>query len=181
RRHYCIALSGIALDGDLEHQFDRRRDAHEPFLYTFSPWLRYGVRERWESLHAPWFYVKQTWPEAFYFHMRSVKSKMRMLQKLYWSHWFDARNNGSTISLRDFIAARAMRDWGGSTVEEAAWNYARAEFQGCIPYSREQCGEYPDILVPALRDPPFKLVFEDGKLVDRLEGKRFRPSSSSGE
>ena len=181
RRHYCIGLSGIALDGDLNHQFPKRRDAHEPFLYTFSPWLRYTVRARWESLHTPWFYERQAWREAYYFHMRSVKSKMRMLQKLYWSLWFDARNKGSTITLREFIASHAVSEWGGSGLEDAAKNYVLLEFQGCIPYSRELCGDYPDILIPALRNPPFKLVFRDGRLVDRIEKARYRPREWPGE
>jgi len=179
-RHFCIALSGIALDGDLEHQYADRRDRPEPFLYTYSPWLRYSVRARWESLITPWFYEKQEWPEACYFHMRSVKSSLRMMQKLYWSRWFDARNRGATIPLRDFATANAIRDWGGSTLEEAARNYILLEFQGCVPYSKALCGEYPDLLVPALQDPPFKLVFKDGKLVDRIEEGRYRPRSWPG-
>ncbi len=180
-RHFSVALAGVALDGDLEHQYPDRMDRPEPFLYTFSPWLRYSIRDRWESLITPWFYEKQEWPEAWYFHMRSVKSSLRMMQKLYWVRWFDARNRGATISLRDFVTTNAIRDWGGSTLEQAARNYILLEFQGCIPYSKELCGDYPDILVPALEDPPIKLVFKDGKLVDRIERGRYRPKERPRE
>ena len=174
-RYYCISLSGIALDGDLHHQFPNRRDPFEPLAFTYSPRLRYGVKERWETLNVPWFYEKLELPDAYYFHMRSVKSLRRMMQKLYWSHWFDARNRGSQISLRDFVAQNAMRDWGGSTVEEAAKSYIIEEFGGCVPYSKEACGEYPDILIPALANPPFQLIWDRGKLVDRIERHRYRP------
>src|SRR2546427_5218898 len=77
-RYCCVSLSGVALDGDLRHQFADRRDAPEPFLYTYSPWLKYYVREHWEALHIPPFYEWVTWPERFYFHMRRVKSDLRL-------------------------------------------------------------------------------------------------------
>ena len=179
-RYFCVALSGVALDGDLHHQFPNRRDPHEPVVFTYSPWLRYGVKDRWETLHVPWFYEKLVFPDAYYFHMRSVKSLQRMLQKLYWSHWYDARNRGSAVPLREFIASEALREWGGSTVEEAARNYVLQEFSGCVPFSPEACGDYPEILRPALDRPPFRLVFKDGRLVDRLESGRYRPSFVPG-
>lgn len=172
RRHFCVALSGYALDGDLDHQFPERRDHPEPFLYTYSPWLRYGVRERWESLHIPWFYQKETWSDAYYFHMRSVKSSRRMLQRLYWSRWFDARNKGSQESMRDFIRRLAIDEFGTASVEEAARKFVVEEFQGCLPFSREICGDYPAMLVPILADPPYRLMYEKGKVVSRLEKPR---------
>ncbi len=181
RRYFCIRLSGVALQGDIEHQYPRRRDRPEHILYTYSPWLRYEVQGQWESLHVPAFYEKLAPRDAYYFHMGSVKPATRVIQKLYWHRWFDARNKGGTIALRDFATSHSIREWGGSTLEEAAKNFILLEFQGCIPYSRELCGEYPDILVPALENPPFKLVFKDGKLVDRIERGRYRPQNWSGE
>jgi len=180
-RYFCISLSGFALDGDLEHQFPDRRDLPEPFLYTYSPWLSYAIRERWESLHVPWFYEKASVVEGYYFHMRTVKSLRRMLQRLYWSFWYEARNKGSSISLREFVEQHAMREWGGATVEEAARNHILAEFARCVPFSPEICGDYPAILKPAIAQPPFRLVFRDGKLVDRVEFGRYRPLSPTGE
>ena len=168
-RHFCIALSGFALDGDLEHQFPDRRDRPEPFLYTYSPRLEYRVRERWESLHVPWYYEKQTWTDAYYFHMRSVKSAARMLQKLYWSRWFDARNKGSSVPMRDYIREKATAEFGTASLEEAAAKFVLDEFQGAIPYSRDVCGDYPEALVPLLQNPPFRLIFNNGKLVGRTE------------
>lgn len=179
-RYFCIRLSGISLQGDLEHQFPSRRDPPEQIVFTYSPWLRYEVRGRWESLHVPAFYEKVSFPDAYYFHMGTLKPAVRVVQKLYWHEWFDARNKGSTVALRDFAAANALRDWGGSTFAEAARNYVLLEFQGCVPYSRELCGDYPDILLPALRDPPFRLVYRDGKLVDRIEKGRYRPEAWPG-
>lgn len=173
-RHFRIALSGIALDGDLKHQFADRRDRPEPFLYTYSPWLRYGVRERWESLDVPWFYEKQTWSEAYYFHMRSVKSSARMLQKLYWSRWFAARNKGSSISMWDFIRGEAASEFGTGSLEDAAARFVAEEFRGAIPFSPELCGDYPDPLLPFLENPPFRLVYRDGKVVGRIERPRDR-------
>jgi hypothetical protein len=174
-RYFSISHSGIVLEGDLEHQFLRRRDDPEPIVFRWCPWLRFGVKERWESLHVPWFYEKLWLRHPYYFHMGSVKSDIRILQSRYWSHWFDAKNKGSTVSLRGFIAERGIREFGGETIEEAAKRAVLLQFQGCIPYSREESGEYPDILFPALRNPPFRLVFEDGKLVDRVCGPRYRP------
>jgi len=145
-------------------------------VFTYSPWLRYGVKGRFETLQVPWFYEKLAISQAYHFHMRSVKSLHRMLQKFYWSHWYDGRNKGSATSLRDFIAENALREFGGSTVEEAAKNFILLEFAGCVPFSEDLCGDYPDILRPALLDPPFRLVFREGKLVDRLESRRYRPA-----
>lgn len=175
RRYFCIRLSGVALQGDLQHQFPRRRDRAEHLLYTYSPWLRYRAEKQWESLHVPAFYEKLAPDPAFYFHMETVKPAVRVTQKLYWHRWFEARTAGSSVSLRDFASARAMKEWGGRNFEEAAQNFIVQEFQGCVPFSRELCGDYPDILKPALDDPPFKLIFDNGKVVDRLERARFRP------
>ena len=179
-RYYCVSLSGVALDGDLEHQFPARRDPPEPLVFTCSPWLRYTVRERWESLHVPWFYQKVVLRSAYYFHMRSVKSALRMLQKRYWAEWFERRTLGDDVSMEDFIADRALSDFGGSSVEEAAQRYVIEEFQGCLPFSREECGDYPDLLRPFLKNPPFRLVFEDGKIVGRIEAPRHGPRRGHG-
>lgn len=173
-RHVCLALSGVVLDGDLEHQFPDRRDPPEPFLYTYSPWLGYRVKERWESLHVPWFYEKAAWPSAPYFHMRSVKSSKRLLQRLYWSRWFEERNRGSNESLNDFIRRKATADFGVSTVEEAARRHVIEEFQGCVPFSREVCGDHPEAIRSILGDPPYRLVYSDGRLVDRIERRSRR-------
>ncbi len=174
-RYFSISHSGVALDGDLEHQFPGRRDHFEPIIFRWSPWIRFGVKDRWESLRIPWFYEKLWLRSSYYFHMRSVKSDIRMLQKLYWSYWFEARNKGSNVSLRDFITARGLSEFGGSTLEEAARKFTLLEFQGCIPYSTDACGDYPEILKPAIGHPTFRLVFVDGKLVDRVRGPRYRP------
>ncbi len=174
-RYFSISLSGIALDGDLHHQFPNRRDHYEPIVFRWSPWLRFGVKERWESLHVPWFYEKLWIEQPYYFHMRSVKSDVRMLQKLYWSYWFDARNKGSPVGLREYMAKRGIQEYGGRTLEEAAKNFTVLEYQGCVPFSNEICGDYPELLVPALADPPFRLVFRDGKVVDRQSGARYHP------
>lgn len=177
RRYFCIRLSGVALQGDLEHQFPRRRDRAEQILYTYSPWLRYCAEKQWESLHVPAFYQKLAPDPAFYFHMETVKPNVRVMQKYYWHQWFEARLKGSTAPLREFATERAMSDWGGTTLEEAAKNFVVQEFQGCIPFSRELCGEYPEILKPALDAPPFKLIFEKGRVTDRIQGGRYRPKS----
>ena len=176
-RYFCISHAGVALDGDLRHQYPARKDKFEPLLFRWSPWIRFEIKDRWESLHIPWFYEKLRLRDSYYFHMRSVKSDLRVLQKLYWSHWFAARNKGSTISLGDFIAENALRDFGGDSIDDAARTFALLEFQGCVPFSHDACGEYPEILAPAIVNPPFRLVFKDGKLVDRVKGPRFSPLS----
>ena len=90
----------------------------------YSPWLRCHIEGRWEALQVLWFYEKRVLPDAYYFYMRSVKSLQRMPQKLYWSHWYDARNRGSAVLLRDLESRqRRSGEWGGRTVEEAARNY----------------------------------------------------------
>jgi len=178
-RHYCIALSGVALDGDLEHQFKDRVDDPENFLYTFSPWLGYREAGRWEELHVPWFYAKQTWPEHYYFHMRSVKSGIRLLQKVYQGHWFQARATGRDISLEDFVHEQVRTDLGTTDLTEAAERFVVRYFQDAVPFSREVCGEYPEILLPALQDPPFRLMTKSGVVAGRTEAKRFRPQSTA--
>jgi len=113
-RYYCIALSGVALDGDLHYQFPNRRDPREPPVFMYSPWLRCHIEGRWEALQVLWFYEKRVLPDAYYFYMRSVKSLQRMPQKLYWSHWYDARNRGSAVLLRDLESRqRRSGEWGG--------------------------------------------------------------------
>ena len=174
-RYFSISHSGVALDGDLEHQYPARRDQFEPIIFRWSPWIRFEIRDRWESLAIPRFYQKLRLLDPYYFHMRSVKSDLRLLQKLYWSHWFDARNKGSRISLKEFVREHGLKDFGGDSIEEAARKFALLEFQGCIPYSREACGDYPDLLAQALVNPPFRLVFQDGRLIDRVAGPRYRP------
>jgi len=172
RKHFSVALSGIALDGDLEHQFEDRRDIPEPFLYTYSPWLKYYVRAHWEALHVPWFYEKLTWPEVFYFHLRRVKSSMRLLQTVYWSRWFDARNEGRAVSLQDFIRLHATADYDVADVHEAATLCALEWFAGCVPVQPEVRADYPEILRSALNEPAYRLIYANGKLTGRAEGAK---------
>ena len=171
-KHFCSSLSGVALDGDLEHQYRERRDPPEPFLYTYSPWLRYYQRLHWEGLHVPWFYARITWPEVYYFHMRRVKSSIRLLQTIYWSRWFDERVRNSQVTLREFIETHATRDYGSRSVEEAARKAMLEYFSGCLLFSRDECGDYPDLLKPLIRNPPYRLVYRGGTLVDRVEPNR---------
>ncbi len=175
-RHYCIALAGVALDGDLEHQFEDRVDDPENFLYTYSPWLHYRLAGRWEELHVPWFYAKLTWEDLHYFHLRSVKSGERLLQKVYQGRWFQARGSGRNISLAEFVRERALEELGTADIPEAAKRFVVEHFRHVVPFSQELCGEYPDILVPALGHPPFRLTIEDGRVVGRVELDRFRPA-----
>jgi hypothetical protein len=107
--------------------------------------------------------------------MRSVKSARRLLQKLYWSRWFDSLNGGARTSLSDFIRIHATEEFGVASVDEAAESFEKQEFQGCVPYRKDICGDYPELLEPCLRDPPFKLIFEGGKLVRRTIGPSFQP------
>jgi len=49
------------------------------------------------------------------------------------------------------------------------------KFSGCVPFSADECGGYPEILRATLESPAFHLVFADGQLVDCVESERYRP------
>ena len=71
--------------------------------------------------------------------------------------------------MRDYIREKAIAEFGTASLEEAAAKFVLDEFQGAIPYSRDVCGDYPEALVPLLQNPPFRLIFNNGKLVGRTE------------
>jgi len=177
-RYFCVNLSGVALDGDLDHQLPDRRDIPEPFLYTYSPWLRYYVRAHWEALHVPWFYQRAFWNEPYYFHLRRVKSSTRLLQTIYWSRWFDERNKGADISFHDFVERSATRDYGVRTLGEAAQIAALQVFRRCVRFDPAFWGDYPELLKDLIDDPPYQLVYQDGTLVGRVDRTPHRFESS---
>ena len=107
--------------------------------------------------------------------MRSVKSGIRLLQKVYQGHWFQARATGRDISLEDFVHEQVRTDLGITDLTEAADHFIVRYFRDAVPFSREVCGEYPEILLPALQDPPFRLMTRLGVVAGRTEAKRFRP------
>ena len=97
---------------------------------------------------------------------------MRLLQTVYWSRWFDARNEGRAVSLQEFIRLHATADYDVADVHEAATLCALEWFAGCVPVQPEVKADYPEILRSALNEPAYRLIYANGKLTGRAEGTK---------
>ncbi len=169
RRYHCIQLGPVSLDGDLLHQEFQQQVELEPLLYGYSPDLHYEQRGRFESLVVPYYYEKLDWRELYFFHMRWVKPADRLLYRWFWTEWMSLPDKSQWPTLRDFVVHKARVDWGIGDLGVAAAFLVNSRCKGFVPYDSERFGPYPDLLREKLLNPPFRIVYKDGRIVGRSD------------
>ena len=168
KKHYIIFMTYANLDYDFYHTLDKdfvpSREAH---LFTYSPKIRFTNRGRFEELRVPLYYKPLIFNDIYIFHLRAVKSAVRLLYRRFWTDWRELGNYTRFPNLQDYIKYRVKHDWGIEDIDEAA----RLDmFESCkrlIPFDRKKYGEYPELLGNQLENPRYKLITEQGIIKGR--------------
>ena len=168
-RYYCAWIGPISLDGDLFHQLPQREVELEPFLFSYSPRLRYVQSGRFEVLPVPWFYKRLEWRELYFFHMRYVKPARRILYRFFWTEWMSVSDKAKFPTLDSYVRQRIIEVYGTSDLREAMTRRIRDLGRELVLYDMARFGAYPEIISADLRDPKYRLIYENGQIVSRSD------------
>jgi len=170
--YYTIPLPAVNLEADIFHQ---RRDVKlniESRLNTYSDGLVFEDGGRFEVLHIPFYYkpIYKYFLRGQYhiFHMVSVKNARKLLFRNFWTDWRELRDYNKFPKLEDYVMYRIKKDWDIDDVDEAARYYVnRIRCKNLVPYDKERFGEYPEVLKEELKNPRYKVVYKNGKIIGR--------------
>ena len=170
--YHAISLPAVNLECDVFHQRRGSELNIQSRLHTYSDGLVYGDKGRFEVLHIPFYYkpsYKYILKRQYYiFHMASIKNAKKLLFRAFWTDWRELRDYDKFPKLADYVMYRSKNDWGIDDIEEAARYYVnRIRCKNLVPYDKERFGEYPELLKEELKNPRYKIIYEDGKIVGR--------------
>lgn len=164
--YYAIRLNHVFLLLDLFHAPRIRPRHKEIWLINYSPDLvciREGLYT--DKFWVPLYYKVLEFPEPFIFHV-NVRPKIRHLERIYWGPW---RQEGSGVPFAEYLKKRIKTDFSTSLIEEAADKYLNQIFVDVEPFNAANFDGYPDVLKKCLQNPTYKLIYEGGKIIKRIE------------
>jgi len=152
-RYYVIDVPRINLEPDLKHQSKSLPfGAFEGRLFTWSPELRWGLKENyyeqvsgdsiWGHRFPPWF-NNLRWYEPYIFHC-NIKSPKRTLTRGFWGDYM-MRKETQFKTLEEYTAYRVRKDWNMS-MEEAQNKVLSDLMKDAEPYDKVRFGELPAVL-----------------------------------
>ncbi len=145
----------INLQGDVYHQSKNYPfGAPEGRLFTFSPDLRFMMKitkntqaeqimgnSVWGHRFPPW-YIDITWNEPYIYHC-NIKSKRRMLTRLFWSDYMKFKN--TKLSLEQYAEQQVKAVWN-MTMQQAEQKVLDEQKQNLMPYDKARFGDLPNFL-----------------------------------
>jgi len=146
RRYYLIYWPHICLDGDLFHQNPNMKLHVEHWLFTYSSKLKYTRVNYHDSLIAPLTHYKTIYiNKPLSFHLRTVRSPLRLLYKHLW---YMMRKEGleGKIPLDKYVKRKIEELYGTSDINEAASIYLKEYVKRLDRYDKAIFGDYPRIL-----------------------------------
>lgn len=191
RRYYVVYLSAAEVAGDLFHQFPDLRIRHDGQVHTASCWAEYvpvrrtlnvsalaspdrllrkepTFRATLESLRIPKFYRILRPKQVTYFHV-NVKSARHTLMRHFWLEWLGQGDFQTFQTLESYALAQICNQWGLSDLEEAAHYFMAHYCQQLAPFDADRCGPYPELLLPYLIQPCYRVEYRDGVITGRCE------------
>jgi glycosyltransferase involved in cell wall biosynthesis len=168
KRYYIIYLSFVNLAGDLSHHDPKEMVHIEEYIYTYSDSAHYIHPGRFEAVRFPKYYRVLFWYEPYSFHV-NVKPARRMLLRYFWEDWMELKDFVKYPILDDYVKAKIQGEFGTTSWDEAQDILMRKTFSNYIPFDTDKFGPYPNLLKPHLNNPRYKLIYENGKIVGRIE------------
>ena len=168
KRYYVIYLSFINLSGDLCHQNPNEMVHIEEYIYTYSNSAHYIHPGRFEAVKFPKYHRVLFWYEPYSFHV-NVKPARRMLRRHFWADWMELKDYINFPTLNDYVKAKIEGEFGTTSWEEAERRCVQKLLSHHIPYSKEKFGPHPELLKPYLKNPKYKMIYENGKIIGRDE------------
>jgi len=145
-RYYLIYWPQICLDGDLFHQNPKMKLHVEHWLFTYSPKLKYQKVRHYEILSAPLTYYKTIYiKKPLSFHLRTVRSPVRLLYKYLWYRMGKEKLDGK-MTLDEYVNMKIKELYGTSDINEAANIYFNEYIKTLHRYDKTVFGDYPRIL-----------------------------------
>ena len=165
--YYAIYLNHVNLFLDFFHLNKIYQRHREIWLYNYSPDVVCIRKGRYSDVFwIPIYYKYLDFTEPFIYHV-NLRTKMRLLERIYWTDWFLKEMN---ISLEEYIAKRIKEDFLTDSLEEAADINLRKQFEYVKPFDASLYGGYPEVLGALIDNPPYKIIYdENGKLKTRIE------------
>lgn len=190
-RYYLAYLPAAEVAGDLFHQFPDLRVREDGQAHTASGWGRYvpvrrtlkvsalpspdrtlrketTLRTTLESLRVPKFYRILRPKQVTYFHV-NIKSARHTLMRHFWLEWLGQDDFRTFPTLESYVLAQIRNKWGLNDMEEAAHDFMAEYCQQLVPFDGNRCGPYPEMLLPYLRQPRYRVEYRDGMITGRSE------------
>jgi len=191
RRYYVIYLPAVEVAGDFFHQFPDLRIRIDGQAHTASGSVAYvpvrrtlnvselctpdrilrersTIRTTFESLRVPKFYRNLRWKQVSYFHV-NVKSARQMLMRHFWLEWLGEDNFRTFPTLESYVRLQIRNRWDFDNLEEAAEHFMANYCRSLTPFDAGQLGPYPELLLPYLDQPGYRVVYRNGAVVGRTE------------
>lgn len=191
RRYYLVYVTAAEMAGDLFHQFPDLRTRTDGQVHTASSLATYvpvrrilkvsnlaspdrvlrngcTLRVTKESLRVSKFYQVLHWKQVSYFHV-NVKSARHTLMRHFWLEWLGQGDFQTFPTVQSYALAQIHNQWGLSDLEEAVHYFMAHYCQQLTPFDADRCGPYPELLLPYLRQPRYRVEYRDGLIIGRSE------------
>ncbi len=87
----------------------------------------------------------------------------------FWLEWLGQGDFQTFPTLESYAFAQIRNQWGLSDLEEAAHYFMTNYCQQLAPFDAGRCGPYPELLLPYLRQPCYRVEYRDGVITGRRE------------
>jgi glycosyltransferase involved in cell wall biosynthesis len=168
RRYYLIYLRHINLSGDLFHQDPKEMVHIEEYIHTYSENARYIHTGQFEAIRVPKYYRVLFWYEPYSFHL-NVKPARKVLLRYFWNVWFGMKLYHEFPDLEDYVQERIEEEFGTNSWQKAECICVQRAFRDHVRYDPKIFGPYPELLEPYLKEPRYRLEYQNGKIVGREE------------
>jgi len=167
--YYCIYLRPVHLFGDFEHVFKPRGFLWIDSLHTYSPKVKYILKEGIERLKVPKYFRIITYDDYCLFHI-NIKPISQMLLRHFLTDWQIPENINNFKNLEDYTFYRVTNDWKCKNLREAEKYYIQNIILKYITkFDETKYGKYPDLLKIIVEKSKYKIVYKNGKPVNRID------------
>lgn len=168
RRFYIIYLMHINLAGDLFHQDPSEKIHIEEYVHSFSDQVKFIHPGRFEAVKFPKYYCPLFWYEPYSFHVNVMSSK-KMLLRYYWEEWMEGKDYNRFPTLESYVASRIQNEFGTRSWDKAQAIVVRKVCKNFVRYNPQELSPYPELLKPHLENPKHRIVYKNGRIVERTE------------
>ena len=166
--YFIIHLLHINLAGDLYHQDPAEMVHIEEYIHTYSPKAVFIHPGRFEAVKFPKFYVPLYYYVPIGFHV-NVKPAGRVLLRYFWEDWLELKDDRRYPSLESYVRSRIKSEFGTESLQEAQHKCLQTLCRSYIRYDPDKFAPYPEMLEPYLHNSKYRLIYENGRIIDREE------------
>lgn len=167
KKYYFIYLITISFAGDLMHVKVGHELHSEGYIHTHHPNLKYIRKGKFEVLSVPIFYKIVRLKKIFFIHVGSAKPLKKLLYRFFWLFWLKEIDKYPDIE--SFIKREAKEKWESASLNSITISKFKELIFPIRKYEIKEFGEYPELLKPRLKNPPFRIIYKDGEPFSRTD------------